>query len=497
MKNYIITTTAIVLCFANISLAQRILSVKELKEDSELIKKSLIQFHSGLYRYNSQEDFETKFKDFESKINEPLSEGDYYKLVSQLLSEIRCSHTHLNPYNQREDVIGNLFNKQVYFPFYFEIIDYNLVITENASNQVLPRGSIISKINGVPSKEIIMNLLSSTSSDGMGTIEHRIKSLEISRFSGSKFAIFDMMYPLYYPLEDSLFKIEAVNFLTKEKLQFEVSALTKSERTKKMEERYGKTATYDDGWKFEIWPDGTAYIKIEHFITWQLSFKMDIFFKNAFTEMSEKQVQNLVIDIRNSNGGDSKVYLELFKYMFDGEVPCKFPKKSLIRNVEAKPDLAKYIQTYDETTKFVIENGVPSNLYTLSEDKTFVLIDDNNCSPNNSYKERFTGNIYLLVNSANTSASFAFAYYAQQYKLATLVGQETGGNLLGFNGGSFLFFYLPNSKFEFDIPTQAFYLLNTSTDSGVVPDYLVDRNPDDIGNGIDKEVQVVKKLIEQ
>ncbi|MGB3608210.1 S41 family peptidase [Psychroserpens sp.] len=497
IKNRIVLISVVISCFSYVSFAQRMLSANELQKDADLLKKSLEHFHSGLYRYISPENFGKKFDDFENKLNEPLTYGEFYKLISQLLSEINCSHTKLNPYNQKKEVRENLFDRSVYFPFYFEIIDYSFVVTENASSQDLPRGSVITSINGVPSKEIILNLSSSTSSDGKGTMGHRIKSLEIDRFSGVEYPIFDLMFPLFYPLTNGVFEVEAINFSTNEKLSFVVPALAKDERTKKMEERYGKTPSYDDGWKFEILEDNIGYIRLAHFLTWQLSFKKEEFFKNAFKEMQKKQVKNLVIDIRNSGGGDSGVYLEIFKYLFDNDLICNFPKKSLIRNTEAKPELAKYIQTYDKSVEYIIQNGVPSNFYSESDSGEFIVNEGGNCKLGKPYKNNFEGNVFILVNSANTSASFAFAHYAKEYKIATLVGQETGGNVLGFNGGNFLFFYLPNSKFEFDIPLQAHYFSEKSIDSGVQPHYLITRTSADIGNGIDKEMEKVRELIKK
>ena len=477
------------------STALRNFSVKELKEDFAVMKAALKKLHSGIYRYNTPEELEKKFDAFEAKLNKPLPEGEFFKLVSQMLSEIKCYHTNPNPFNQKKEITEGLFNQTNYFPFYFEIIDRKMIITENASSKNLPRGSEITKINGVPVKEIIENLLTTTFADGLGTIEHRLKTLEVDRFSGSTYSIFDMMFPLFYPPNDGTFKVEAVDFKTKKTTNFEILAMTKAERTEEMEKRYGKTPTYDDGWKFEIWADNTAYIRIENFITWRLSFKIKDFFAASFAEMREKNVKNLVIDIRNSDGGDTNVYFELFKYMFNKEFPCNFGTKSFIRNVNAAPEFLKYIETYDKELEFVIKNGVPENFYKKAENGYFELVDNEKCTPVQPYENRFRGKIYMLVNSANASAAYTFPRYAKEYKLATLIGQETGGNLKGFNGGGYLFFYLPNSKFEFDIPVKAIFSDGENEDSGVKPDIFVKRKPEDIGNKFDRELERVKEII--
>ena len=45
----------------------------------------------------------------------------------------------------------------------------------------------------------------------------------------------------------------------------------------------------------------------------------------------------------------------------------------------------------------------------------------------------------VLVNAANSSATFQFAKLVKDNQLGTLVGQPTGGNQRGINGGAFFF----------------------------------------------------------
>ncbi|MBC7805157.1 MAG: hypothetical protein H7145_03305 [Akkermansiaceae bacterium] len=49
----------------------------------------------------------------------------------------------------------------------------------------------------------------------------------------------------------------------------------------------------------------------------------------------------------------------------------------------------------------------------------------------------FVGHLYVLVDSSNSSATFQFAKVIKQNNLGTLVGQPTGGNQRGINGGHF------------------------------------------------------------
>jgi hypothetical protein len=60
-------------------------------------------------------------------------------------------------------------------------------------------------------------------------------------------------------------------------------------------------------------------------------------------------------------------------------------------------------------------------------------------------------------------------HYAQQNNLAKIVGQPSGGNKQGINGGNYFFLNLPNSKVEIDIPVYFQAPLAPQKDEGVIP----------------------------
>ncbi len=101
----------------------------------------------------------------------------------------------------------------------------------------------------------------------------------------------------------------------------------------------------------------------------------------------------------------------------------------------------------------------------------------------------FRGRTFVLVDATNSSATFEFAQAAQQYRLATLVGQPTGGNRRGINGGAFFFLRLPNSGIEVDLPLIGFYPAGERPDAGIVPDVLVEPRADDVALGVDTELR--------
>ena len=473
----------------------RVFSPAELRADFEILKRALVELHPGLYRYNTPAEIEAKFKNVEAKLDKPLREDQFFKIFAQTISEVKCYHTYPNPIAQTEELKKGLFDRRNYFPFFFQIVGRRMIVTENASSKNLSRGSEITRINGVETGRILDQLLTATFADGKGTIDHRLQTLELSRYDRSP-TIFDMIFPLFVPPKNKTYEIEAVDFSTKKKLKFEVLALTKNERSLEMERRYGKAPTYDDDWEFKIWEDGTAYLRMDNFLAWRLTFKVEPFLAKAFAEIRANKVRNLIIDIRRSTGGFDGVYREIFRYLAQKAFPCRFDTKYYFRSPKADPDLLKYASSWDPSFKENLAKGYPASMYRQADNGLYELLSNSNpCEPIKPYENNFTGKTFLLVSPNNSSAAFTLPYYAKQRKLATLVGQETGGNLRGFNGSIYLSFMLPNSGFKFDMSLLASVIDPEAEDSGVLPDILVTQRPEDVGNGFDRELETVKKII--
>jgi len=88
--------------------------------------------------------------------------------------------------------------------------------------------------------------------------------------------------------------------------------------------------------------------------------------------------------------------------------------------------------------------------------------------------------VIALVDSTNSSATFGFAQILKNIGLATLIGETTGGNRRGINGGAFSFLRLPASGIGVDIPLIGYFPQSQE------PDIAVEITPADIAAGYDR-----------
>ena len=112
-------------------------------------------------------------------------------------------------------------------------------------------------------------------------------------------------------------------------------------------------------------------------------------------------------------------------------------------------------------------------------------------------KERFTGNVYLLVGGATASATSDFASWVDELNLATIIGTETGGSYAGNTSNWEFEVELPNSKFRLNLPLARY--LNNVTEKelgrGVIPSYIVPSSINDKLNDIDTQLNYTLDLV--
>ncbi len=456
----------------------------ELQKDFEVLKNVLKNYHPGLYRYQDSASIENHFTVLQNELNQNLSTTEFYLILSRFTAKLKCGHTFCSYYNQNKNIQDSIFNLRDKVPFTFYLFEKQMLIDKNLSDSKMNEGSEVISINNIPVSSIIDSLLPYIKGDGSNDGK-RLSDLELSGLG--KFEAFDIYFPLLFPPNNSSYELEIKDIGNNVSQMVKVKCVSRAERFDMMEQKYGKQpATYDDLWNFKIINENTAYLQLGTFVTNKLTIDWKKFLAKAFDEVKSKNISNLIIDIRGNEGGDDEVNLVLANYL--ASKPIAFPEfKQLLTYEKVSDELRPYLKTwdkgfYDRTGKVIdLNNG----FYTWKKERQSKVISKK--------KKAYAGNIYLLVNAANSSATFFLATGLQQNKIATIIGTETGGNRKGTNGGNLFFLRLPNSKIEIDVPLIGYYPLVEQPDEGLTPDIVVLATLEDIKN---KKDVVLEKALE-
>ncbi len=465
-----------------------VVTAEGLREDLDILNQALLALHPGLHRYADAAALQGEFERLQRELDQDTPLHSAYLAVSRFVAQIKCGHTYANFWNQPNSVQDELFHRADKVPFTFRILDRGMFVTKDATaNGRLPRGAQVVSLNDRPVTEVIEGLMPLVKSDGSNDGK-RLYDLQVTGYG--EYEPFDVYYPLMFPPTGGQYSLELILPGTSEPVEFVVDGVTREQRRTRLAERYGaQPQKPEDLWQFERLDESTAYLRLGSFVTWKMEMNWKKFLRKSFETMQKDHVTNLVLDIRGNAGGDDEVNLELARYLVSKRAEMTGVRQ-LMRYVKVPAELNEYLHTWDDSFRDrgnkVVEAG--NGFYSWRD-----AADGGMKLPVG--KDAFGGRVYVLVDAANSSATFILASLLKDNDLATLVGQTTGGNRRGINGGEMFFLRLPNSKLEVDIPLIGFYRGEDQPDEGVHPDVFSEPSPRDIAAGVDAELEAVLRLI--
>lgn len=460
------------------------ISKKKFIEDCSILKLALVKLHPGLYRYNDEASFLNAYNELINVSGDSISLENAFLIISEFLAKIKCGHTYANPYNQNENLAEVIFEGKNKLPFTFTMIGKEMVIANDVSGDDLGKGSKVIEINGIPVERIIDDLLKY--SDGDGSNEgQRLNNLNVTGFGDYEF--FDIYFPLLVPPVEGKYELDYNNLLSRAgSLGASVMAISRDERRSRLEGKLGlKQESYDDQWKFKILDKNSALLSIGTFVTYQMKLDWKKFLTDSFGELNNQRIPNLIMDIRGNSGGTTGVVTEMISYLTAEPIDVLMERR-LVRYVKVPEVLDPYLSTWDNSFKD------RTGTVEIYDDKYYSLKEETNkVNVINPKENPYPGKTYLLVDAANSSATFILAKTLKENGLATLVGQTTGGNQKGINGGQLMFLDLPNTGIEVDIPLIGYFPAGNPPDAGLEPDVKISVSIKDFANGIDTEMNYV------
>ena len=398
----------------------------------------------------------------------------------------------LNPLNLDKIVRDRIISTKV-IPLLFIVTPTNeIIVTHNLSeNRNIKTGDEITHINNIASRTIIDSLLTVSRSDGNNSLGKKLVNICETPDEIDSYSLFDIFFTLFFPQqgEDISVRIKPIESDIPD--EYYLNKISYDERIKVFKSKYGTLQIGKDSWDYKILNSNTAYMKFGTFSFWNSDFNTTRFIDSIFNDLNtRKNVTNLIVDIRNNEGGDNTGDY-ILSYLTKTDIGGDDPDRPCYRYLTIPDSLKPFLDTWDNNFK----NDKDSSLFFVNELGLYEKINNDTSKDYIIPKEnRFTGKVFLLINSKNSSAGYEMARNFKTYNLGTIVGQITGGTQQGINGGEFFFLKLPNSGFEIDLPLIFNYHPN-KLDSGISPDYEVEISQKDIFENIDSPLDFTLKLI--
>lgn len=451
--------------------------------DVEILRQTWEAMHPGLYRYSTAEEITARLDGLADAWRTPGSFSNRFLALTRVTASIRCGHTYPSPYNGSEAMVAALYPDRSLVPFRFRWIAGRMVVTDDHTpNGAFTRGAVVTAINGTPTADLLAALILLARADGHNDPK-RINLMEVR--GEDRFETFDIHLRLVLPMKD-----EAA-FTLEDGRMVRAALVSLIDRQARMP---ASTVASGDAnpWTLEKRTDGITVLKMPGWALYESTFAWETWLGQTMDDLSSDGARGLIVDLRGNEGGLDCGNVILSRLI--GRDLSLSRNQRWTRYRSAPEAVRPYLHTWDRSfldwgDKAQISSERPG-FYRLTR-----YDDDQSGDVIRPAGTRFTGKVAVLCDASNSSATFGFAQAVQQAGVATLIGQPTGGNRRGINGGAFFFLRLPASGLEVDLPLIASFPATPQPDAAILPDIAVATMAEDIRSARDPQMDAAVSLL--
>jgi hypothetical protein len=401
------------------------------REDLRELVKLITKNHPQTYTFISKKEFKKLVREKSEAITDSTSIGQFLWLCEDVAAAVQCVHTFV-----WWPADFGLIPDSLLFPLDTWTDGHSLYVTAARNNaDKIGAGAEILSINEVSCETLLQAMYDSSPSDG---------NMRSSKRSWVN-SVFNTLCPMYfnYPNTYTLKILEDGKIKTIQPAPYKWQAPGEDQHN-----------PCPDHLCFElVEKDQVGILTIQSFDYYEQDFAIfKSFVDSAFSVLNAQHVEQLIIDLRQNGGGDSKCGSYLIEHIASHPY-CYWP---LDTNATWQRDLHAIIQPNENRFK-----GVP-----------YVLIDGGGLST--------TGHVCSIL---------------KENQFAVLVGEELGSSYT-CNDGS-MFGSLPHTALQYRVPTITYSTCATSLkkDEGVMPDLEVLQTLRDLIEGTDAQMNYVLERI--
>ena len=140
---------------ARFSIAQEI-APTQLRDDFRIMRKALEDAHGGIYRYTSKTEMNRTFDRAYRRIDRPMTDLEFWRLVAPVVARVKCGHTFLRfPKTLQAQSDSTI----PVFPLEVRVFGRRAYVYQDYFKPGgALEGSELLSINGVPTKKLLKQL---------------------------------------------------------------------------------------------------------------------------------------------------------------------------------------------------------------------------------------------------------------------------------------------------------------------------------------------------
>lgn len=461
----------------------RDLSPSDLRDDVAILRRAWETMHPGLYRYSTPDQITARLDALGGAWAAPGSFRDRFLALTRVTASVRCGHTYPSPYNGGDAMIAGLYPDRSLVPFRFRWLERRMVVTRDDSIEgVFSPGTTVVAIDGVPTSELLARLIPLARADG-GNDAKRVSLMQVT--GDDRYEAFDIHLPLVLPG-----LVDRATFTLADGRVVHAGLKTLAERQAAGNPSADLPADANP-WTLTSDTDGIARLTMPTWALFNSDFGWEAWLGQAIDDLTTDGARGLIVDLRGNEGG-LDCGNGILSRLIERDLPLSRTQR-YVRYRRAPEDLHPYLDTWDRSFLDWSDAAVgpgDDGFYRLNR-----YDDDGENLIIRPQGRRFNGPVMVLCDASNSSATFQFAQAVQQSGAATLLGETTGGNRRGINGGAFFFLRLPASGLEVDLPLIASFPETPQPDAGIEPDVVISTTADDIVSGRDPQLAAATQMI--
>ncbi|MFH6603014.1 S41 family peptidase [Maribacter algicola] len=391
--------------------------------DLQQLGEKLLGVHPNALKFIGEADFWKTIEEKKSLITNNTTFAEFAWHCSEIIANINCSHTSMGSFSLESDMLP----KALRFPIQTRLINGRLYVIDGYTNsdKVSVKDEII-EINHIPVSQLISVVHKHIQSQGY------IETTIYQEFNMWSTVI--IPYALRFP-EQYTIKVKGkprpieLNKANSMEVPYQDNSIPYCGKDLCLELNENKKTAVMTLYSFNYYP-------------WNNFDEFKQFVDESFKKIKEKQVENLIIDLRFNGGGSAESSIYLLKYL------------------SRKP--------------FAYLNG-----YGMQQ----------------PFKDGYNGNLFFLMDGHGKSTTGHFMALAKELGLGTIVGEELGSNQFCTAGQTVL--RLSSTKLVYYVANTTSRLadINLPDEKGILPDYTIIQNIDDYLNKVDTVKEFAFKLI--